>query len=87
MKRASYMIAVLALTISILCPSCAIRKQENALKNAKYAVAATGIGVDVAQKAAAEHFEEFPAEDTEKYCQGEIALFIFQQEIIGRLHP
>ena len=51
-------------------------------------------GVDVAQFARvvasdpqriegtkASRMEEFPAEDTEKYCQGEIALFIFDRVI------
>jgi len=57
---------------------CAIRNQKNAIRDARFGVAVAGVGLKAADNAATEYFENYPADDTEKYCQGEIALRVLE---------
>ena len=73
MKRTLMVVVVLALGVS----ACAVKTQKQRINDARLAIAATGIALEATDKASAEYFEEFPAENTDKYCEGErIALVL-----------
>ena len=64
---------------------CGARAQANAIRDARLALAITGEATKAADLAAVEYFTEFPAEDTEHYCEGEITALVLE-EVVSVLH-
>jgi len=78
MRRAIPIVAI-ALVVS----ACAVSTQKTAIRDARLGLAISGVAVEAADQAAVEVFVEYDAEDTEKYCQGEITLYILDQVAIA----
>jgi len=79
--RRAYIVPVLALLLA----GCAVNSQKNGIRDARLALAIVGEATKAADLAAKEHFEQFPASDTENYCKGEIATLVLE-EIVSALH-
>jgi len=77
MSKVKVPVIAIAATLLVLSVSaCGVRTQQTAIRDARIAIAATGVALEASDKAAVEYFEQFPADDTEKYCQGEITTVI-----------
>lgn len=75
---------VLLFVLLIGLPAChGVRAQKGAIRDARIGVAVVGVGLDAADLAAAEYFEDADSADTEAYCKGEITLFILDQLATG----
>ena len=70
------------LLVLVLVAGCGVHNQKTAIRDARLAVAAVGMGVDVADGVVATVYEDTKPEDTKGYCQQKIAAFVLRQSII-----
>ena len=78
MRRVPTSIIIL---VSLLFMACGVHTQQGAIADARMGLAITGEAVKMADEAAKTHFEQFPPEDTENYCKGEIVTLALEEVV------
>jgi hypothetical protein len=73
--------AIPIVAIALVMSACAVNTQKTAIRDARLGLAISGVAVEAADQAAVEVFEEYDAEDTEKYCQGEIVTLVLEEAV------
>lgn len=74
MKHLIFILCIFAL-------GCGVHNQKKAINDARLGLAIAGEATHMADLAAVEYFEEFPAEDTKMYCKGEIVTLVLEEVV------